>query len=73
MNPCLARNPQHETACKTAQRLNSIAQKRALTFDMSGGPKGAKRPLERPLDGGVRCLRSACGKGDDMRRKEGSN
>jgi hypothetical protein len=25
-----------------------------LTFDMSGGPKGAKRPLERPLDGGVR-------------------
>ena len=28
-----------------------------LTFDMSGGPKGAKRPLERPLDGGVRCLR----------------
>ena len=27
-----------------------------LTFDMSGGPKGAKRPLGRPLDGGVRCL-----------------
>src|SRR5664280_1121553 len=27
---------------------------RGLTFDMSGGPKGAKRPLERPLDGGVR-------------------
>src|SRR5450432_1934230 len=26
-----------------------------LTFDMSGGPKGAKRPLGRPLDGGVRC------------------
>ena len=25
-----------------------------LTFDMSGGPKGAKRPSERPLDGGVR-------------------
>ena len=24
------------------------------TFDMSGGPTGAKRPLERPLDGGVR-------------------
>ncbi len=22
-----------------------------LTFDMSGGPKGAKQPLERPLDG----------------------
>jgi hypothetical protein len=26
---------------------------RRLTFDMSGGPKGAKRPLGRPLDGGV--------------------
>ena len=25
-----------------------------LTFDMSGGPKGAERPLVRPLDGGVR-------------------
>jgi hypothetical protein len=25
-----------------------------LTFDMSGGAKGAKRPLRRPLDGGVR-------------------
>ena len=25
----------------------------ALTFDMRGGPKSAKRPLERPLDGGV--------------------
>ena len=24
---------------------------RDLTFDMSGGPKGARRPLERPLDG----------------------
>ena len=26
-----------------------------LTFDMSGGLKGAKRPLGCPLDGGVRC------------------
>ena len=25
------------------------------TFDMSNGSKGAKRPLERPLDGAVRC------------------
>ena len=25
-----------------------------LTFDMSGGPRGAKRPLARPLDGVVR-------------------
>jgi hypothetical protein len=24
-----------------------------LTSNMSGGPKGAKRPLRRPLDGGV--------------------
>jgi hypothetical protein len=31
---------------------------RDLTFDMSGGPKGAQRPLGRPLDGGVRCRRS---------------
>ena len=28
--------------------------KRDLTFDMSGGAKGAQRPLGRPLDGGVR-------------------
>ena len=27
-----------------------------LTFDMSGGARGAKRPLPRPLDGGIRCL-----------------
>ena len=26
-----------------------------LSFDMSGGPKGAKRPLERPLDGSQEC------------------
>ena len=32
-----------------------------LTFDMSGGPKGAKRPLERPLDGGVRPHRGTFG------------
>ena len=51
VNPCLARDPQHETAGKTAQQH---CPKKALTFDMSGGPKGAKRPLERPLDGRVR-------------------
>jgi len=28
-----------------------------LTFDMSGGAKGAKRPLGRPPGGGVRCQR----------------
>src|SRR4051812_26597202 len=29
-----------------------------LTFDLSGGAKRAKRPLRRPLDGGVRRLAS---------------
>jgi len=50
------------SACRRSanQRLNDASAKllgvagRDLTFDMSGGPKGAKRPLERPLDGGVR-------------------
>jgi hypothetical protein len=32
-----------------------------LTFDMSGGPKGAKRPLARPLDGEVRLRLARCG------------
>ena len=36
------------------QRSGDAKTLRGLTFDMSGGPKGAKRPLERPLDGGVR-------------------
>ena len=36
------------------QRSGNARALRGLTFDMSGGPKGAKRPLERPLDGGVR-------------------
>ena len=31
-----------------------VVEIRRLTCDMSGGPKGAKRPLGRPLDGGVR-------------------
>ena len=35
-----------------------------LTFDMSGGPKGAKRPLRRPLDGGVRCRQAGIRSGD---------
>ena len=34
--------------------VNDYGRRCCLTFDMSGGPKGAKRPLERPLDGGVR-------------------
>ncbi len=33
-----------------------VLQQWGLTFDMSGGPKGAKRPLGRPLDEGVRPL-----------------
>jgi len=32
---------------------------RGPTFDMSGGAKGAKRPLGRPLDGGVRHQRNS--------------
>ena len=36
------------------QRSGNARALRGLTFDMSGGAKGAKRPLERPLDGGVR-------------------
>ena len=36
-----------------ATRMNRC-KNRDLTFDMSGGTKGAKRPLERPLDGVVR-------------------
>src|SRR5664280_1439091 len=49
-----------ETALEAKKELNIIDTSRlrrmsgGLTFDMSGGPKGAKRPLERPLDGGVR-------------------
>ena len=33
-----------------------------LTFDMSGGAKGAKRPLGRPLDGVVRRHAAYAGK-----------
>ena len=38
------------------ERCVPVANMSNLTFDMSGGPKGAKRPLERPLDGRVRAL-----------------
>ena len=45
-----------------SKRLRAFARLSAstwdLTFDMSGGAKGAKRPLGRPLDGGVRRLHS---------------
>ena len=41
------------------QRSGEATALWGLTFDMSGGPKGAKRPLERPLDGGVRPHRTA--------------
>ena len=65
----LRRLPQHEGGfgeerSPKSDELLSIAYRGAtndnvrlrghLTFDMSGGPKGAKRPLGRPLDGGVR-------------------
>jgi len=37
-----------------AKTSKDDCSRQGLTFDMSGGPKGAKRPLGRPLDGGVR-------------------
>ena len=40
--------------CFTCVRHHSSISFR-LTFDMSGRPKGAKRPLVCPPDGGVRC------------------
>jgi hypothetical protein len=39
---------------RLAAEWRSCCVQWGLTFDMSGGPKGAKRPLGRPLDGGVR-------------------
>ena len=42
---------------KTAEKKMYVRMRgdfRRLTFDMSGGAKGAKRPVGRPLDGGVR-------------------
>ena len=42
---------------ETADNLNSDSTRR-LTFDMSGGARGAKRPLPRPLDGVVMRLHS---------------
>ena len=51
---------QRRDACATGARSHSKLMRpgndsvrQGLTFDMSGGPKGAKRPLGRPLDGGV--------------------
>ena len=38
-----------QTACPHARKLSF-----GLTFDISGGTKGAKRLQARPLDGGVR-------------------
>jgi hypothetical protein len=37
----------------TEQLKGTDARHRGLTFDMSGGAKGAQRPLRRPLDGGL--------------------
>src|SRR5580765_255482 len=42
----------------------------APTFDMSGGPKDAKRPLERPLDGRVRA-HSVSGERSNCRTRRG--
>ena len=46
----------HSVYVNDGAALHFFANTWDLTFDMSGGPKGAKRPLERPLDGGVRFL-----------------
>ena len=52
------------------EAIGDCRSKWDLTFDMSGGPKGAKRPLERPLDGGVRCLRRVHGEFSQPERDE---
>ena len=52
MRPSLARGPQARSSLQDGS--TALPKKRALTFDMSGGPKRAKRALVRPLDGGVR-------------------
>ena len=68
--------PNNECGNEYVHKKHGVGQKRScfgthdqscLTFDMSGGPKGAKRPLERPLDGGVRLPRTADGKRTAMR------
>src|SRR6185369_10265948 len=49
--------PAREGRTELAERCkptNAWAQLARPTFDLRGGPKGAKRPLERPLDGRVR-------------------
>ena len=51
----------HSCSVATIRRCRKCLSFGGLTFDMSGGAKGAKRPLRRPLDGGVRCLRSGHG------------
>gem|GEM_PF-6928792 len=49
-----ALNDARATAALASDHTALLHNSWGLTFDMSGGPKGAKRPLERPLDGGVR-------------------
>jgi hypothetical protein len=49
--------PEHCEKCGNESTVQVISDVHGgLTFDMRGGPKGAKRPLERPLDGRVRPL-----------------
>jgi len=49
---------QHDAHCTYEVRTVQVGATRwwmrGLTFDMSGRPKGAQRPLGCPLDGGVR-------------------
>ena len=44
-----------QSASQASKTNGAVRHGCCLTFDMSGGAKGAKRPLGRPLDGGVRC------------------
>ena len=60
------RAQQRLATSKSDNKRFFIRRSSALTFDMSGGPKGAKRPLERPLDGRVRPAARA---GLEMRRR----
>jgi hypothetical protein len=50
---CLSKR-QTEDARELPVLVNAHSYCGDPTFDMSGGPKGVKRPLERPLHGGIR-------------------
>jgi len=54
-NPTMRSNAQHKRGGRLGlHRRRHDVFMAGLTFDTSGGAKGAKRPLGRPLEGGVR-------------------